>query len=127
MLFPKIRVGDGSIQSATFRTSGTILLNPPFGVIAGAKDCAWAGGRVSAAAVFVTTTLEQVRPGTEVLAILPEVLRSGTFSRRWRMRVGELARVELIEPYGIFDDSADIDVFILRLIRRNKREDVEKK
>jgi hypothetical protein len=64
--------------------------------------------------------LERIKPGAEVLAILPEVLRSGSFSQRWRNRVSELAEVHLIEPYGIFDESADVDVFLLRLVRRLK-------
>ena len=64
------------------------------------------------------TALEQSLPGTEILAILPEVLRSGSFSKHWRNRVSRLAEVHLIEPCGIFDESADIDVFILRLVRR---------
>ena len=52
------------------------------------------------------------------MAILPDVLRSGSFTEQWRKRVEELATVELVEPYGIFDESADVDVFILRLKRR---------
>jgi hypothetical protein len=80
-------------------------------------DCAWTGGRITAAAFFVIAALERAKPGTELLAILPDVLRSGSFSAQWRRRVEELANVKLAKPYGIFDESADVDVFLLRATR----------
>lgn len=116
--FPYIRVGDGLAGRTAFQRATTLLLNPPFGLVKAPKDCDWAGGRISQAAMFLITALERSCPGTELLAILPEVLRSGSFSERWRNRVSELAQVHLIERYGIFDQSADIDVFLLRLVRR---------
>jgi hypothetical protein len=116
--FPHIRVGDGLRERLLFRRANTLLMNTPFGRVVGDKGCTWSAGRVSAAATFTVTALERVRPGTEVLAILPEVLRSGSFSERWRERVAELADIHLVEPYGVFDDSADVDVFLLRLVRR---------
>jgi hypothetical protein len=116
--FPDIRVGNGLAERTAFQRATTLLLNPPYGLVKALTGCGWAGGRVSEAAIFIIAALERSRPGTEVLAILPEVLRSGTFSEHWRNRVSELAEVHLIEPYGIFDESADIDVFLLRLVRR---------
>jgi len=122
--FPLIRVGNGLAEQAAFRRATTMLMNTPFGLVQSAAGCTWASGRVSGAATFTITALERVRPGTEVLAILPEVLRSGSFSERWRNRVGELAEVHLIEPCGVFDESADVDVFLLRLVRRVKRRSI---
>jgi hypothetical protein len=116
--FPQIQVGDGLVEENAFQRAMTILLNPPFGIVESPDDCTWAGGRISEAAMFIVTALERSQPGTELLAILPEVLRSGSFSALWRERVSELAEVHLVEPYGIFDESADVDVFILRLVRR---------
>ena len=116
--FPNIRVADGLEQETLFNRATHLLLNPPFGQVAAPAGCKWAGGRITGAAAFVVTALERARPGTQMLAILPEVLRSGSFSDQWRQRVSELARVQLVQPYGIFDDSADVDVFLLRLTRR---------
>ncbi|MEN9575245.1 MAG: hypothetical protein RL514_3100 [Verrucomicrobiota bacterium] len=116
--FPNIRVADGLKQEDLFTRATHLLLNPPFGQVAAPAGCNWAGGRITEAAAFVVTALERARPGTEMLAILPEVLRSGSFSEQWRKRVSQLADVQLVEPYGIFDDSADVDVFLLRLARR---------
>ncbi len=116
--FPLIKVGDGLAEEAAFKQASTLVLNPPFGLVKAPEKCGWAGGRISAAAIFVINALERCRPGTEILAILPEVLRSGSFSKHWRNRVSQLAEVHTVEPWGIFDESADIDVFILRLVRR---------
>lgn len=116
--FPHIRVGDGLGKSGALGRATHILMNPPFGAIVAPDGCKWARGRVTAAATFVISALERAAPGTEVLAILPDVLRSGSFSEHWRSAVSELAEVHLVEPYGIFDESADVDVFLLRLVRR---------
>ena len=118
--FPHISVGDGLVGQDAFEKATTLLMNPPFGLVPAPSNCGWAAGRVSEAATFLVNALERVRPQTEVLAILPDVLRSGSFSKRWRGRVSDLAEVHLIESFGVFDKSADVDVFILRLVRRDK-------
>jgi hypothetical protein len=120
-LFPGIRVADGLAQHQAFSRATHLTLNPPFGLTKAPVKCKWAGGRITAAAMFVVTALERAKPGAELVAILPDVLRSGSFTEKWRKRVEKLAAVELIEPYGIFDESADVDVFILRLKRRAKK------
>jgi hypothetical protein len=125
--FPHIRVADGLKQCAMFKHATHFLLNPPFGLVNAPTGCEWAGGRITESAIFIVTALERAKPGTEVLAILPDVLRSGSFSQHWRNRVSELAEVHLIEPYGIFDDNADVDVFLLRLIRRGEDKSKQKK
>ena len=119
-LFPRISVGDGLKQEASLVRATHLLLNPPYGQVAAPIGCKWAGGRITEAATFVIKALEVANPGTEMLAILPEVLRSGSFSEQWRTRVDQLADVQLVKPYGIFDDSADVDVFLLRLTSRAK-------
>ena len=119
-LFPGIRVADGLAQHQAFARATHLTLNPPFVLTDAPDGCKWAGGRITAAANFVITALEHAKPGAELVAILPDVLRSGSFTEQWRKRVEELALVKSVEPYGIFDESADVDVFILRLKRRAK-------
>lgn len=116
--FPGIRVADGLRQFAAYERATHLFLNPPFGLVHVPAQCEWAGGRITAAALFVATALERTLPGTELLAILPDVLRSGSFTAQWRRRIEKLAEIKLVEPYGIFDDNADVDVFLLRAIRR---------
>jgi len=116
--FPGIRVADGLMQFTAYKRATHLFLNPPFGLVNAPVDCDWAGGRITAAAIFVATALERTKPGTELLAILPDVLRSGTFTEQWRRYIEQLADIKLVEPYGIFDESADVDVFLLRAVRR---------
>ena len=116
--FPGIRVADGLTQLAAYERATHLFLNPPFGRVDAPTDCDWADGRITAAAMFVATALERAQPDTELLAILPDVLRSGSFTAQWRKRIEQLADIKLVEPYGIFDDSADVDVFLLRAVRR---------
>ena len=114
-LFPGIRVADGLAARKAFARATHLTLNPPFVLTEAPAGCKWAGGRITQAAMFVITALEQAKPGTELVAILPDVLRSGSFTEKWRQRVEELATVKLVKPHGIFDKSADVDVFLLRL------------
>jgi len=117
--FPYLQVCDGLVKLSFFRRANTIMMNPPFGFVKAPKDCSWGRGRVSQAALFLAKALEAATPGTEILAILPEVLRSGAFSEQWRAYVSDLAKVSKIRPCGIFDKHADVDVFFLRLIKRH--------
>jgi hypothetical protein len=119
-LFPNIRVADGLAQHQAFTRASHLVLNPPFVLTAAPDGCSWSGGRITASANFVVTALERARPGAELVAILPDVLRSGSFTEQWRKRVEDLGTVRFVEPYGIFDDCADVDVFILRVTRRAK-------
>jgi hypothetical protein len=73
---------------------------------------------VNSAAVFLEHVLDCVLPSTRILAILPEVLRTGTRYAKWRRLISQRAERLAMESYGIFDNSADVDVFFLVLKRR---------
>ena len=120
--FPHIHVGDGLAQNRLFRRATHLLMNPPYGKVPAPSGCKWAGGQITEAATFMVTALERVTPPTEILAILPDVLRSGSFCKAWRNAISDLAEVRLVETYGVFDDHADVDVFLLRVLRRQEKE-----
>lgn len=117
-LFPFIRVGDGLKQRKLYARATHLVMNPPFSTSDPTGDCQWKGGRISDAAMFVVRALEHSRPGTRLLAVLPDVLRSGSFQHHWRERVSDLAEVYSVKHHGIFDDFADVDVFRLDALRR---------
>jgi hypothetical protein len=100
-----------------------ILINPPFGYIQADKDCTWADGRISAAALFLDKTISQSKEGTVIVAILPDVLRSGQRYSEWRKYIQGKAKLDKIKILGQFDKWADVDVFLLRLVvgAKNKR------
>lgn len=114
-LFPCVRVGDGLAHSDKLRTATHVVLNPPFTLVQAPNGCEWAGGRVNAAAVFLEHCLKHAKPGARIVAILPDVLRSGTRYRKWREKIESRSNQVRIQFYGQFDSQVDVDVFILEL------------
>lgn len=119
---PHLRRADGLEQKQLIARTTHLLMNPPYGLAPAPAGCTWAGGRISEAALFIVRALEQAKPGTRLFAILPDVLRSGSFQHHWRERVSDLAEIHVVERYGIFDDIADVDVFLLNARRRADKE-----
>jgi hypothetical protein len=115
-LFSQIRQGCGLVDREAVGSATHIILNPPFNLMPAPPGCGWTSGGVSAAALFVDTCLQAAAKGTRIVAILPDVLRSGERYRRWRERVSSRARVEGLELCGQFDRWADVDVFLLDLM-----------
>lgn len=118
-LFPNIQVDDGLTKLSPIAETGKrvhILLNPPYPKIPTPANCEWARGRVSAAAIFLEACVAKSRQDTQIAAILPDVLRTGSFYKKWRKAIEESAKIKDIEIVGLFDKFADVDVFIVRLI-----------
>ena len=114
--FPHIRRQDSLSNSNGFISADRIVMNPPFSMIDSASNSSWAKGKVTAASLFIDTAIQNASPGTRITAILPEVLRSGSRYTRWRRMVEDWTIIEKIQPYGIFDEYVDIDVFIMDLV-----------
>lgn len=117
-VFPLIRVSDGLRPNASYSKADWIVVNPPFGYMAAPKECSWASGVVTTAAIFFEACLQNSMSGTRITAILPDVLRSGTRYEKWRQLVAEQSFINKIQPYGLFDHGADIDVFILDVVKQ---------
>ena len=111
--FPGLVVGDGLSQHRLASFSDHILLNPPFGYVDAPSGTAWADGRVSEAAVFLERVLDYSPTGVTITTILPDVLRSGSRYGKWRSMVESMVEVSEIETYGLFDETTDVDVFVL--------------
>ena len=114
--FPHICAADGLSNGLDAKC---IVINPPYGMVDAPKQCTWASGRVSHAAVFLEKCVKEVLPDTKIIALLPDVLRTGTRYSRWRELIGSYAEILSIEIVGQFDRVTDVDVFILRLIKRS--------
>lgn len=110
-LLSNIRVADGT--RADFSDVNVVLMNPPYRSRPAPGNCDWASGSVSDAAVFTHDLLQQTRLSTKVVAILPDVLRTGSRYAKWRRQVEQRLVVDGINVIGIFDNWADVDVFVL--------------
>jgi hypothetical protein len=115
-LFPQITPGCGLSDPDIFSRASHIVINPPFTTSPAPVGCQWASGGVSMAAQFMDVCLRHAREGTRIVAILPEVLRSGERYRKWRSWLEDRARIQRVELLGQFDRWADIDVFALELV-----------
>jgi hypothetical protein len=116
-LFPHLRVGDALAERSLHRHFSSFLLNPPFSPVVVNSECKWATGKITAAALFLEDTVRKAREGTRITAILPDVLRTGSRYARWRTTIEGLGNVKAVTRYGLFDRAADVDVFVLSLIK----------
>jgi len=115
-LFPGIRVGDGLATKEIISKSTHVFVNPPYGPSIAEKECQWASGKVSFAAVFMDYVLANAQRGAHIVAILPDVLRTGTRYAKWRHLVQSRCENRTIEVIGKFDKSTDVDVFTLYVV-----------
>ncbi len=120
--FKGIKVGD-AFSSLAMPTNTCILVNPPFGSMKTTENCRWATGKVQIAAWFVQQLLERSTEGQHIVAILPDVLRSGTRYERWRNVISSKSSSLIVKAAGRFDKETDVDVFILDSIVRSETED----
>jgi hypothetical protein len=120
-LFPSIAEADFLSSPKTISRASHILINPPYGEMDAPSKCGWGSGHVSAAAVFVETCLSNIREGTKVGAILPDVLRSGSYYAKWREHIQSSGTEVQVSTHGQFDDTTDVDVFLLQLTKGRQR------
>ncbi|HIH98549.1 MAG TPA: SAM-dependent DNA methyltransferase [Thermoplasmata archaeon] len=99
-----------------------IVVNPPFGYIDASADCLWATGKVQYAGQFLEKLFHITHKDQHIIAILPDVLRSGTRYRKWRSLVAGMCSSLEIEMAGRFDGNTDVDVFILNAVVGNTSE-----
>lgn len=122
MTFPNIVNRSGLKDYVAFGKATHIVVNPPFSLVESPVECKWASGKVNSAALFLEACLLHAKSGARIVAILPDVLRSGTRYKKWRYLVESRSDIKRIELYGQFDKWADVDVFILELIVNPQRD-----
>jgi hypothetical protein len=113
---PKSYVAD-YLAMTPDETYSHIILNPPFSMRSASSEYAWANGRVNIASEFVVKAISELKPSGVLLAILPDVLRSGTRYRAWRDFIASRGRILAVRPYGQFSAEADVDIFLFVFTR----------
>jgi hypothetical protein len=121
-MFAGIRCADYFSADKIDQKYTCVIANPPFGDTAAPNNCAWSSGKTQMAAVFLDTILTRADVGQHIVAVLPDVLRSGTRYGRWRQRVANASTSIAVLPYGRFDEQTDVDVFLLHM-RVGKEDD----
>lgn len=120
-LFPRIRQGNALLESESYSQATHIIMNPPYGLCPAPQGCSWGGGKINAAGVFVEHMLSHASKETSLVAILPDVLRSGSRYRHWRALVDSAINHQL-NIVGQFDHKTDVDVFLLGGTIREERQ-----
>ncbi len=121
-MFPKIKRRCGLTDYHAISAATHIVINPPFSTVEAPEECEWTTGRVNVAALFLEACFRHAPVGARLVAILPDVLRSGSHYAKWRTLLERNARVRGVKSYGQFDQWTDVDVFVLNAdIRRSKR------
>ena len=113
-----IMTGNGLLENEFYAKATHIFVNPPFNQVVVDEKLNWAKGRVSAAALFIDKIIQYSKPGTSIIAILPDVLRSGTRYDKWRAMVDKECEIEKNELLGQFDKYADVDVYAVMMTKR---------
>lgn len=93
-----------------------VIANPPFSHVVIGDKCGWSTGRTQLAGLFIDKILQLGKLGQRVVAVLPDVLRSGTRYDRWRRSVEERTTGGYATMYGRFTADVDVDVFFLDAI-----------
>jgi len=113
-VFPHLKCADGSQslhELASFNNL-VVLLNPPFFSTIAPDNCGWAKGKVNSAALFLESCITNCSPSTQVAAILPEVLRSGSRYKKWRELLTENSTNRKEQIGDQFDGWTDINVYL---------------
>ncbi len=114
-LFPNIRVSNYLIKPLEFQKVNCIVINPPYSMVKAVDTCKWSSGSISQAALFLEKCVMTATSQTKILAILPDVLRTGSRYLKWRNTISSSTTIESTEIVGQFDKLTDIDVFLLRM------------
>jgi hypothetical protein len=119
-LLPEISHGSGLSRNAPLERATHVILNPPFSLVSAPQDCEWGQGSVNAAAVFLEECVRRANAGTRVVAILPDVLRSGSRYLRWRTLIGARTEELNVQLHGQFNAATDVHTFLLDCLVRNE-------
>lgn len=116
-LLTNLVVADGLSLSDAYIKSSHIVMNPPYGRIS-CEPRPWRNGVATGAALFMERAIELSVPGTQIVALLPEVLRTGSSYAAWRSYIARFVEKRRPQSVGLFSSSADIDVFVQRFEKK---------
>lgn len=119
-IFKKIKNEDFLSRSIKIPNVDFIVINPPYSLISAPQDCSWSSGIVSQAALFLEKCVTDSIPKTSILAILPDVLRTGSRYSKWRSYINSYTNIRSIKIHGRFDSMTDVDVFLAHLVVKEK-------
>lgn len=89
-----------------------VIMNPPFSIWQSPNKYYWKAGKINAAGIVFDHYLRILPKSCSVVAILPEVLRSGSRYKMFRDFCSLKLNAKCL-AWGIFNSKTDVDVFLL--------------
>jgi hypothetical protein len=118
-IFPLVYQCDFLACPGDISKASHILINPPYNQVMAPLECTWGNRKISAAALFMDACISNAATGAKISAILPDVLRSGSYYEKWRQHIESLSEQMGITTCGQFDDWTDVHVFLLKLVKNH--------
>ncbi|ROS05737.1 N-6 DNA methylase [Sinobacterium caligoides] len=110
---PNIKVGDAlSVTEKELSQVTHIIMNPPFTTWPSPLENYWGKGKINAAGIIFDKYIRLLPKDSNIAAILPDVLRSGSSYHKFRSYVTTRI-IASCDIWGAFNSKTDVDVFIL--------------
>jgi len=113
------KTGNSLTIPLKFSKNDFIIVNPPYFQTNSSGNYSWTKGKTQFAAIYIDELIKRAERGTQLIAILPDVLRSGTNYEKWRSHILRNCDLLKVKILGRFDEFTDVDVFLLHL-EKNK-------
>lgn len=114
------RQGDALQIDLALRPGDCLLMNPPYQRVKLPEDSKLGRGKRSAAALHIERILKSSPVGVGVVALVPDVLRSGTLYETFRRALGSHVDLKRFEAFGSFGAHANVDVAVIVGITQEK-------
>ena len=114
------RQGDALQIDLSLQPGDCLLMNPPYQRVNLPEDSELGRGKRSAAALHVERVLKMSPVGVGVVALVPDVMRSGSLYREFRKVLWSRADLKRFEAFGSFGAHADVDVAVIVGITQEK-------
>lgn len=105
--------GDALETSLSLSKGDCVVMNPPYQRMQASEGSFVGQGLRSAAALHTERVLTQAPAGVGLIALVPDVLRSGSSYRRFRDELHRRMEIDSFAPVGAFGGSANVDVAVL--------------
>ncbi|WP_454875854.1 N-6 DNA methylase [Pseudomonas farris] len=125
-ILTNIRSGDFLVEHESYiGIIDNIFMNPPFCPINTPNHISWTSGKSNAAATFMDISTKVLPQNGKLVAILPDVLKSGSRYERWRAAISEELDYNT-DDFGSFEKDVQIDVFFLNGVKTKSNHIKEK-
>ncbi|WP_226470107.1 hypothetical protein [Luteimonas panaciterrae] len=113
------RAGNLFTTPLTLHSGDCLVMNPPYQRMLAGRDSYVGAGKRSAAALHVEYVLRSAPENVGLIALVPDVLRSGSSYKGFREALRNRMEITSFNGHGSFGGDADIDVAILRAVTKS--------